>query len=346
MSTHSSTSWFLTGPTASGKSAVGVELARRIDAEIISLDSVAIYRGMDIGAAKPTAQQQRQVPHHLIDIVEPTEEFSLAQYIDAAQRCAAEIASRGKQVLFVGGTPLYLKGLLRGIFEGPPADWELRRRLAYEAKQHGDRWLHEQLAAVDPTAAARLHPNDTRRLIRAIEVFQKTGRPISAWQQQFDVGLPAEKCRVFVLDWPKPELYARIDRRVQEMFAAGLVEEVRRLCSPGPLSLWERARVRAIAEQEPGSPHPLPLSGHRPKVGRERGDSLSRTARQAVGYREVIEHLEGRRNLSETVALVQCHTRQLAKRQCTWFRSLSECRFVPIAGDFDPAALAEQCRRQ
>ena len=325
MSPLSSTSWFLTGPTASGKSAVGMELARRIDAEIISLDSVAIYRGMDIGAAKPTVEQQRQVPHHLIDIVEPTEEFSLAQYFEAAKRSAAEIAAKRKQVLFVGGTPLYLKGLLRGIFEGPPADWELRHRLADEAKQHGDRWLHEQLAAVDPTSAARLHPKDTRRLIRAIEVFQKTGRPISAWQQQFDVGSPAESCRVFVLDWPKTKLYSRINRRVEAMFAAGLVEEVRRLLA---------------------GPHPNHLPTNLRSVPGEETVRLSRTARQAVGYREVIEHLEGRLGLSETISLVQCHTRQLAKRQCTWFRSLSECRFVPVAGDFDPAALAEQCWRQ
>ncbi len=295
--------WFLTGPTASGKSAVGIELARRIGAEIISLDSIAVYRGMDIGTAKPSVEQRRDVPHHLIDIVEPSEEFSLAQYITAAERVAAEIVGRGREVLFVGGTPLYLKGLLRGIFEGPPADWTLRRRLADDAHSHAEGWLHERLATVDPVSAARLHPNDTRRLIRAIEVFEKTGRPISEWQRQFDVGRSAEECRVFVLDWPKAELYARIERRVEEMFSAGLIEEVRRL----------------LADAE------------RP---------LSRTARQAVGYREVIEHLEGLHGLAETVELVQRHTRQLAKRQSTWFRSLSECRFVAVCDPFDAAETA------
>ena len=193
---------------------MGVELARRIGAEIVSLDSMALYRGMDIGTAKPTAAERRDVPHHLIDVIDPHEEFSLAQYVAAAARAAAEIAGRGRQVLFVGGTPLYLKGLLRGIFEGPPADWPLRRRLADEAAPSGDNWLHQRLAEVDPAAAARLHPNDTRRLIRAIEVFEKTGRPISQWQRQFDVGRPAAECRVFVLDWPKAELDARIERRV------------------------------------------------------------------------------------------------------------------------------------
>jgi tRNA dimethylallyltransferase len=287
--------WFLTGPTASGKTAVGLELAARLNAEIISLDSMALYRGMDIGTAKPTREERLAVPHHLVDVIDPWEEYSLAQYVAAAQACAEEIASRGRAVLFVGGTPLYLKGLLRGIFEGPEADWELRHRLAAEAESHSGDWLHHRLAEVDPASAARLHANDARRLIRAIEVFEKTGRPISELQQQFDIGQPADACRVFVLDWPREELNARIDRRVDGMFAAGLVGEVQQL-----LSL----------------PRPL-----------------SKTARQAVGYREVIDHLNGRASLSDAIALVKQHTRQLAKRQCTWFRSLSECRFVPVSGD-------------
>ncbi len=141
--------WFLTGATATGKSAVGMALARRIDAEIVSLDSMALYRGMDIGTAKPSAAQRRSVPHHLIDVLDPHEEFSLAQYIEAANRCVAEIAGRGRPVLFVGGTPLYLKGLLRGIFQGPPADWELRRRLAHQTRLNGNLWLHQQVAKVD-----------------------------------------------------------------------------------------------------------------------------------------------------------------------------------------------------
>lgn len=296
--------WFLTGPTASGKSAVGVELARRINAEIISLDSMAIYRRMDIGTAKPTPDQKLAVPHHLIDVIEPSEEYSLAQYVAAANRCASEIAERGRRVLFVGGTPLYLKGLLRGIFEGPPADWTFRHRLSDQARQHDVNWLHEQVASVDPISAARLHANDTRRLVRALEVYEKTGQPISQWQQQFDVGRPAAECHVFVLDWPKAELHTRIDRRVEEMFSDGLVDEVRRL----------------IDEPQP----------------------LSNTARQAVGYREVIEHIEGRCDLPETVALVQQHTRQLAKRQATWFRSLSECRFVPIHERLIPKEVVRQ----
>ena len=173
--------------------------------------------------------KRQRVRHHLIDRVAPHEDFSLAQYLDTAQAIAEEIRSRGRQVLFVGGTPLYLKGLLRGIFEGPPADWQFRHSLLSKSESNAPGWLHDQLKAVDPATAARLHANDVRRIIRALEVFEKTGRPISELQQQFERGLPAEACRVFVIDRPKAELHARIDRRVEAMFAAGLVDEVRRL---------------------------------------------------------------------------------------------------------------------
>jgi tRNA dimethylallyltransferase len=259
---------------------------------------------MNIGTAKPDAHERQLAPHHLIDVLEPDQEYSLARYLSAAWECIREIKSRGREVLFVGGTSLYLKGLLRGIFEGPPADWDLRRQLEEEARQAEPGLLHRRLAGVDPSAAERLHPNDTRRLIRALEVYLKTGRPISVLQAQFEVGLPADACRNFVLDWPRRELYARIDRRVERMFAAGLVEEVRRLlCSSRP---------------------------------------PSKTARQALGYREVLEHLEGRRDLPQTVELVKTHTRQFAKRQGTWFRSLSECRFVAVDGSIGPAEVARQ----
>jgi tRNA dimethylallyltransferase len=296
--------WYLTGPTAAGKSAVGVELAERIGAEIVSMDSMALYRRMDIGTAKPSPAERGRVPHHLIDAIDPHEEYSLAQYIESAHRCIEDIAGRGNKVLFVGGTPLYLKGLLRGIFQGPPADWTFRRQLQQEAQQQEPMWLHRRLNEVDPAAAARLHHNDTRRLIRALEIFHLTGRPISEYQKQFEVGVPAERCHVLVLDWPREELHARIDSRVSEMFTNGLVDEVRELLV---------------------GPHPL-----------------GKTAGQAVGYREVIEHLEGRCNLDETIELVKLHTRQLAKRQGTWFRSLCECRFVPLSGQFDSVEVAQK----
>jgi tRNA dimethylallyltransferase len=299
-----SQAWFITGPTATGKTAVGLALADKLNGEIVSLDSMTIYQRLDIGTAKPSADERRQIPHHLIDITPPNEEFSLAQYVNAAQSIAAEIRSRGKQVLFVGGTPLYLKGLLRGIFEGPLADWHFREFLRQQAETSEPGWLHERLKAVDPIAAKRLHANDTRRIIRALEVFEKTGQTISELQTQFEQGLPAEACRVFVIDRPKSELHARIDQRVEAMFAAGLVAEVRRLLDD------------------------------------PRG--LSKTARQAVGYAEVIDLLEAKQDLPTTITLVKTHTRQLAKRQATWFRSLTECRFVPVAGDASAADIAEQ----
>ena len=282
--------WFLTGPTASGKTTVGLDLARRLNAEIVSLDSMALYRGMDIGTAKPTVAERAEVPHHLVDVIEPHDEYSVAQYVAAAERAVNEIAARGRIPLFVGGTPLYLKALLRGIFSGPPADWNLRNRLQELADREGDEALHRRLASVDPASAGRLNARDRRRVIRALEVFEKTGQSITELQQQFDRARPAEACRVFMLEWPREQLIQRIDIRVDAMFAAGLVDEAQRLlASPTP----------------PG-----------------------RTAGQAVGYREVFEHLRGQRELAETIDLVKLRTRQFAKRQMTWFRSLSEVRRV------------------
>lgn len=293
---------FLTGPTASGKTALASELAPRLDAEILSLDSMAVYRGMEIGVAKPSAAERAAAMYHLLDLVEPSQEFSVAEYLAAAERCVADIQQRGRRALFVGGTPLYLKALLRGLFAGPPANWEQRHELAQFAAAHGDRALHARLAAVDPVAAKKLHPNDTRRIIRALEVFDATGSPISRWQQQFDHARPASASAVFLLEWPRPELVRRIDQRVEAMFAAGLVDEVRGLL--------------------------------------ERGASFGRTASQAVGYRETLEFLRGERDLRATIELVKIRTRQFAKRQLTWFRSLSECRPVPLEPGVDLRQIA------
>lgn len=275
--------WYLTGPTAGGKSAVSIELARQLNAEIISLDSMAVYRGMDIGTAKPSMTERQEIPHHLIDVVDPDQDFSVAQYRDLALRAIVEIAARGRVVLFVGGTPLYLKAMLRGIFEGPPADWNYRRELEAEAAIQGSTLLHIRLSTIDPVAAAKLHPNDTRRMIRALEVHHLTGTPISTLQQQFEIGQPSEQCRVFVLDWAREILYDRIERRVDAMFAAGLVEETEQLLRRYP--------------------------------------ALSRTAGQAVGYREVIEYLRQRGardeqrgvTISETIDLVKLRTRQIGR---------------------------------
>jgi tRNA dimethylallyltransferase len=277
----------LTGPTGSGKSQLALELAEQHHAEIVSMDSMALYRGMDIGTAKPSAADRRRVPHHLIDVLDPWQAASVAWWLAQARACLADIHQRGRRALVVGGTPLYLKALLQGLFDGPPADAGLRQRLTHEAEQHGGAALHVRLAAVDPVSAARLHPNDLRRVVRALEVFELTGRPISAWQQQWSAA-PSAAPRVVWLDLPRAELYERINRRVERMFSDGLVEEVRAL--------------RAL---------PKPLS---------------RAAGQALGYKEVFAYLDGGATLADTVALVQTRSRQFAKRQVTWFRHLPNCR--------------------
>jgi tRNA dimethylallyltransferase len=279
----------LTGPTGSGKSRLGIELAEHIGAEIVSMDSMALYRRMDIGTAKPSQADRTRVPHHLIDVLEPWESASVAWWLGHAAECCRAIENRGKRTIFVGGTALYLKALLKGIFEGPPADAQLRRRLEEEAQQRGKDYLHTRLAQVDPATAARLHVNDTRRIIRALEVWELTGRPMSAWQSQWssepavDDGFP----RVLWLDLPRSELYSRIDKRVDAMLAAGLVEEVRQL--------------------------------------RELPRALSREASQALGYKELFGYLDGGCSLEAAIERIRMRSRNYAKRQVTWFRHLPGC---------------------
>ena len=325
----------LTGPTACGKTALALELAERIGAEIVGMDSMTVYRGMDIGTAKPTAKERGRVPHHLIDALDPWESATVAWWLRNAEQACRDITARGKQPLFVGGTPFYLKALLHGLFPGPPANDELRRELEAEAQRDGKEALHAQLAAIDPKTAARLHPNDVHRVVRALEVFRLTGQPISAWQQTWDTPafapersplapradvspvtealaesaannrsrserttLPA-RIPAVVLELAREVLYERINRRVGAMLAAGWLEEVRQL--------------RAL---------PTPLS---------------REARQALGYRELLAHLDATGpDWDQTVTLIRTHTRQFAKRQLTWFRHLPTC--IPVPADAPDAA--------
>ncbi|MDG1510607.1 MAG: tRNA (adenosine(37)-N6)-dimethylallyltransferase MiaA [Mariniblastus sp.] len=296
--------WFLTGATASGKTKVSLELARILDAEIISLDSMAIYRGMDIGTAKPDSTQQSAVPHHLIDIVDPPESFSVSEYRDSALSKIREIHESGKQVLFVGGTALYLKALLRGLFEGPPADWDFRKEIEQEIENSGAEFLHQRLAMIDPVSAHKLHENDHRRIIRALEVYKQTGKPISHWQMQFDEGRQADQCRVFTIRHDRPVLHQRIEARVEAMFSEGLVDEVRGLL--------------------------------------ERWSDIGKTASQAVGYREVIDFLSDKMSMEETVERVRVRTRKFARHQETWFRGMSECRILDLESEFDPSELAQK----
>lgn len=296
-------SWILAGPTAVGKSAVALELAERLGAEIVALDSMTVYRGMDIGTAKPSREDQARVPHHLLDVIDPHEEYSLAEYLrDAAAACEG-IVSRGHIPLFVGGTGLYLRGLLRGLFEGPAADWGIRQELEELERMQGAGTLHKRLQVVDPESAAWLHPNDQRRVIRALEVFEITGEPLSILQQQATLPPEQRPTHVYWLEPPRDWLHERINRRVEVMFSAGLVDEVRALLA-------------------------LP-------------QGLGRSARQGLGYKEVLDHFDGLLTLPATVETLQIRTRQFAKRQHTWFRNLPECAARPIHGDESPSQIAE-----
>ncbi|KAA5540032.1 tRNA (adenosine(37)-N6)-dimethylallyltransferase MiaA [Roseiconus nitratireducens] len=286
----------VTGPTASGKSALAIELAERIDGEILSLDSIAVYRGMDIGTAKPTPEQRGRVPHHLLDLASPDQDFSVACYLQAAHRCVQEVLRRGRRPIFAGGTPMYLKAILRGFDPGPPPDWEFRKSVERDLEVHGVDALRERLSRVDPLSAHRIAPGDTRRMIRALEVAKHTGVPLSHRQIQFDQSRPADSCSVFALRWPRPTLHQRINQRVDHMFEAGLIDEVKGLL--------------------------------------EDYGQLSRTACQAVGYREVLQWLSSESSdQDELKELVAAHTRQLARRQETWFRSFSEVTPIDMNSD-------------
>ena len=282
----------LTGPTASGKSGLALELADSLGAAIVAMDSMTLYRGMDIGTAKPTPQERARVPHYLLDRLDPSESGNAAWWLREAALACGAIRAGGLRPLFVGGTPFFLKALLHGLFDSPAIDPAIRERLEAEAGRVPPEELHARLAVVDPISAARLHPNDVRRVVRALEVSEGTGRPISAWQVSWkDAAAPIPAVS---LDWPREELNARIDTRIDAMLAAGWLDEARRLrASPKP---------------------------------------LSREASRALGYRELLAFLDGAADWDPTVEAIKLHTRQFAKRQRTWFRGLKDC--VPVqAGD-------------
>ena len=294
----------LTGPTASGKSSVAVELAERLEGEVLSLDSIAVYRGMDIGTAKPSREDLLRAPHHLINIVDPNEDFSVACYLKLASKIVAELREKGRPAIFVGGTPMFLKAILRGFDPGPPADWDFRNAVEADVERHGVEALRERLRQVDPLAEHNIGPNDVRRMIRALEVARYTGQPLSHRQTHFDQCRLATDCLVFSMQVPRDQLHERINQRVEAMFQQGLVNEVQQL--------------------------------------KNQYGQLSRTAAQAVGYRELIQWCESGGELEQVKEEIAAHTRQLARRQETWFRSFSEIRPVDAADPFDSQFLAEQ----
>lgn len=287
----SETLWILTGPTASGKTGVGFSVAQRISSEIISADSMLIYRGMDIGTAKPSLSLRNRVSHHLIDIIDPWESYSVGRYVKDIEGVISNLSNRNRNFLVVGGSPLYIKSIVDGIFNGPEADWSIREELKKLATEKGNLFIHDILKRIDPVAAQRLHPNDLRRVIRAIEVYKKTSTQISSLYGQNRRGR-RHKFRIICIARSKEERYRRIDSRVEVMFKKGLVEEVR--------SLLDDTR------------------------------GISRQARQALGYKEVIRYLEGKCTLNDAKEMIKINTRRFSKRQMTWFRSFSNVYWLEV----------------
>lgn len=270
------------GPTAAGKSALALELARAHGGEIVSCDSLQVYRGLDVGSAKPTPAERRLVPHHLLDVADPGQDFSAAEYAQRARAAVRDVAARGRLPIVVGGTGLYLRALLLGLFEGPSRDLALRRRFEALAGRHGDARLHRLLRRVDPEAAARIPAPDRVRVVRALEVYFLTGRPLSGHHRAAPDALQGFRILNLVLDPGAPALRPRVEARTREMFDGGLLEEVRGLLAAGL------------------SPEARPL--------------------RAIGYRQAVAVLQGRLDRTEAEAATVTATLQYAKRQRTWFR--------------------------
>lgn len=293
---------FLVGPTAIGKTEISVELAKLLNCEIISCDSMQVYKGMDIATSKPAKALLDAVLHHMINIVEPSEEFSAALFRELAVKAMKEILAKSKSPLFVGGSGLYVKVLIDGIFEGPSSDRELRARLKAEADEFGVEVLYKRLKDVDSETASKVHPNDLRRILRALEVYEKAKAPISMLKSQTHGLSENYKIKMFGLDMGRQALYKKIDERVDAMFETGLVDEARRLM----------------------------------------GRNLSLTASQALGYKEVFRFLKGEYGFDEAKRLVKRNTRRYAKRQLTWFRKDKRVDWIIVEEDSKPEEIAKR----
>ena len=276
------------GPTASGKTALAVECARRMGGEVVSCDALLIYRGLNIGTAKPTLEERGGILHHLIDIAEPTQTFSVSDFEKAALSAVEEIGARGKVPVLCGGTGFYLNSVLfKSSFGSAPASQAIREKYEKIEREEGREALHARLAAVDPESAKALHYNDVKRVVRALEIYELTGRKKS---EQNDGKTPRFAYEAFAYDYPREELYARIDRRVEAMIAAGLVEEVKRLLLSG---VPENAQCM-----------------------------------QGIGYKETIEFLKNGYNLSTMSDIIKQNTRNYAKRQLTFFKKLPDLHWL------------------
>lgn len=271
----------IVGPTAVGKTEVAVSLAREFGGEIISADSMQVYRVMDIGTAKPTAEERLLVPHHLIDIVNPDEQFNAAMFMEMAQRIIKELHNRGKPVFVVGGTGLYIKALLGGLFQGPDADESLRKSYRQELTQFGKEYLYQKLKEKDEQAAAQIEKNDVVRIIRALEVMELSGESIVEKQKAHRFGDSLYECTKIGLTMERTRLYERIDQRTEKMIQDGFVEEVRRL-----LSMGYRETLKPM---------------------------------QSLGYKHIVKYIKGSYNLDDALRAMKRDTRHFAKRQMTWF---------------------------
>jgi len=290
----------LLGPTASGKSSLAIVLAKQFDGEIVSCDSVAVYREFEVGTAKPSAEQRATVPHHLLDVAAPGEAFTAGEYSRQARAVIADISKRGKVPIVVGGTGLYLRALLEGLFPGPQRSEELRERLRATAGQRGSPWLHRILARLDKASAEQIHPNDAPKLIRAIEVCLAARQPMSElWRDQGRDRLEGYRIVRIGLNPDREALYARINRRAAEMFGHGLIEETQRLLQ----------RYPQLSAATPFS---------------------------SLGYKQAVQHLRGELTRDEAITLTQQGHRNYAKRQITWFNREPEVTWLRGFGD-DPA---------
>lgn len=285
------------GPTASGKSDLALRLAHHLDAEIVNADSMQIYSGLDVGTAKPTLDQQADIKHHLIDVVNPAQLFSAADFSNAADVAIRNITGRGKRVIVVGGTGLYIRALVKGLVDSPSGDGELREHLQGESARIGNVAMLEKLRQVDPELAAVLHPNNLVRVIRALEVYQMTGIPLSHYQKEHAFSGRRYDTRHIGISVDRPVLYERIDNRVERMMSAGLLEEVESLMASG--------------------------------YGRDLKSMRS------IGYKEVVAHLAGEISAEEAVRLIKRNTRHYAKRQLTWFRADPDILWFEYPEKFD-----------
>jgi len=282
-------------------------LAEHLDAEIISIDSMKVYRRMDIGTAKPPKEARQRVKYHLIDVVEPSDSFNVGAFIDAASDAMEQIKSRNRKIVGVGGTALYIKSLLYGLFDGAGTDEQIRTELRARAEAEGLAELHRELTKIDPAAAERINLNDAKRIVRALEVYQLTGKPISSFQKQWQQRQMKHDWTIIGLRREKADASSRINRRVKKMIDAGLVDEAKSL----------------LDEEKP----------------------LGKQARCAIGYAEIIEHLSGLMSLEDAIELIKINSRRLAKGQRTWFKTFENVHWLDIAEDETPEQIFARTKR-